>query len=63
MNQELEKVKLWVAANKLSLNVGKIIIFMIFKSKTKNVPKYKTSRSHKVLRGIHRRKIALVISH
>ena len=42
MNQELEKVKLWVAANKLSLNVGKIIIFMIFKSKTKNVPKYKT---------------------
>ena len=63
MNQELEKVTLWPAANKLSLNVGKIIIFMIFKSKTKNVPKYKTSRSHKVLRGIHRRKIALEISH
>ena len=63
MNQELEKVKLWVVANKLSLNVGKLIIFMIFKSQTKNFQKYKTSRSHKVLRGIHRRKIALEISH
>ena len=37
MNQELEKVTLWVLANKLSLNVGKIVIFMIFKSKNKNV--------------------------
>ena len=36
MNQELEKVTLWLAANKLSLNVGKTN-FMIFKSKNKNV--------------------------
>ena len=36
MNQELEKVKLWLAANKLSLNAGKTN-FMIFKSKNKNV--------------------------
>ena len=37
MNQALEKVTLWLAANKLSLNVGKTY-FMIFKSKNKNVP-------------------------
>ena len=36
MNQELEKVTLWLAANKLSFNVGKTN-FMIFKSKNKNV--------------------------
>ena len=36
MNQELEKVTLWLVANKLSLNVGKTN-FMIFKSKNKNV--------------------------
>ena len=36
INQELEKVTLWLAANKLSLNVGKTN-FMIFKSKNKNV--------------------------
>ena len=36
MNQELEKVTLWPAANKLSLNVGKTN-FMIFENKNKNV--------------------------
>ena len=36
MNQELEKVTLWLVANKLSLNVGKTN-FMIVKSKNKNV--------------------------
>ena len=36
MNQELVKVTLWLAANKLSLKVGKAN-FMIFKSKSKNV--------------------------
>ena len=36
MNQELEKVTLWLAANKLSLHVGKTN-FMIFKSKNKKV--------------------------
>ena len=36
MNQELEKVTLWPAANKLSLNVGKTN-FMIFGNKNKNV--------------------------
>ena len=36
MNQELEKVTLWLAANKLSLTVGKTN-FMIFESKHKNV--------------------------
>ena len=72
MNQELEKVTLWLAANKLSLKVGKAN-FMIFKSKNKkrfNIsscnycrPKYKISRSHKILRGLHRRKILLEISY
>ena len=36
MNQELEKVTMWLAANKLSLNVEKINS-MIYKSKNKNV--------------------------
>ena len=36
MNQELEKVTLWPAANKLSLSVGKTN-FMIFENKNKNV--------------------------
>ena len=36
MNQESEKVTLWLVANKLSLNVRKTN-FMIFKSKNKNV--------------------------
>ena len=36
MNQELEKATLWLAANKLSLKVGKAN-FMIFKSKNRNV--------------------------
>ena len=36
MNQELEKDTLWLAANKLSLKVGKAN-FMIFKSKNRNV--------------------------
>ena len=37
MNQELEKATLWVATNKLSSNVGKLINFMIFESKNKNI--------------------------
>ena len=44
MNQELEKVTLWLAANKLSLNVGKTN-FMIFKSKNKNVQRKVTVNS------------------
>ena len=36
MNQELEKDTLWLAANKLSLKVGKAN-FMIFKSKNRKV--------------------------
>ena len=36
MNQELQKDTLWLAANKLSLKVGKAN-FMISKSKNKNV--------------------------
>ena len=37
INSELEKLKIWLSANKLSLNVKKTH-FMVFKTKNKKIP-------------------------